>query len=177
MKWGWDLRHLRHFALIGIGGIRAWVPRDHFLCASALLESHLLGIGCPCWSQSHPKLPLRAQGAPNGPTESQESQREAKVTPRRAPRKPEAPQRVRKGGPKLPQGQQHERQRHIKETNKSENYIHLNKLRTISRSTAIKRPTGIDIHIIININVPKAPLSRSAKFFWGSAPLKKDRFS
>ena len=62
------------------------------MCAGALLESHLLGIGPPFWTRSHPKIPLGAQGAPNGPTESQGSQRGTKMTPRRAPWEPKVPQ-------------------------------------------------------------------------------------
>ena len=110
VKWGWELRLLRHFAPI-MRWVRwvLWVPRGHFLCAGALLESHLLGIGRPFWTQSHPKLPLGAQGAPNGPTESQGSQRGTKVTPRRAPWEPKAPQRLPKGSPKSPQGEQNEK--------------------------------------------------------------------
>ena len=134
MKWGWELRLLTQFAPIRGCGRR--VPRGHFLCAGALLESHLLGIGRPFWTQSHPKLPLGAQGAPNGPTESQGSQREAKVTPRRAPWEPKVSQRVPKG--------------HPKETNKSQNYIHINKLHADSRSTAIQRPTIIYRYHFVN---------------------------
>ena len=107
------------------------------LCAGALLESHLLGIGRQVWTQSHPKLPLGAQVAPNGPTEPQGSQREAKEMPGRAPWEPEAPQRVPTGSPKSPQGEQNELQSHPTETNKSENYTHINKIHANSRSTAI----------------------------------------
>ena len=115
------------------------------MSAGALLESHLLGIGRPIWTRSHPKLPLEARGAPNGPTEPQGSQMEAKVTSGRAPWEPEAPQRVPKGSPKSPEGEQNEFQRHPKETNKSENYIHINKIHANSRSTAIQRPTSNDL--------------------------------
>ena len=121
------------------------------MCAGALLESHLLGIGRPIWTQSQSKLPLGARGAPNGPTEPQGSQREAKVTSGRAPWEPEAPQRVPKGSPKSPEGEQNKFQRHPKETKKSENYIHINKIHTNSRSTAIQRPTSIYIYILIYI--------------------------
>ena len=86
--------------------LRGIIPRSHFLCAGALLESHLLGMGRPFWTQSHPKLPLGAQGAPNGPTESQGIQRGTKVTPRRAPWEPKALQRLPKGSPKSSQGEQ-----------------------------------------------------------------------
>ena len=71
------------------------------MCAGALLESHLLGIGRPFWTRSHPKLPLGAQGATNGPTEPHGNPRGTKVTPRRAPWEPKAPQRLPKGSPKL----------------------------------------------------------------------------
>ncbi len=144
VKWGWELRPLLHF-----GGIlrwrrsHRWVPRGHFLCAGCVLESHLLGIGRPFWTPSHPKLPLGAQGAPNGPTESQGSQRKTKVTARRAPWEPKAPQRLSKRSPKSPQGEQNEFRRRSNEFNKSQNYIHINKIHANSRSTAIQRPTSI----------------------------------
>ena len=112
------------------------------MCAGCVLESHLLGIGRPFWTPSHPKLHLGAQGGPNGPKASQGSQRGTKVTPRRTPWEPEAPQRVPKGSPRSPQGDPNELQRHQKETNKSENYIHINKTHANSRSTAIQRPTN-----------------------------------
>ena len=143
MKWGWELRLLRHFGPIGgIDGIDGRVPRGHFFCAGALLESHLLRIGRPFWTPSHPKFHLGAQGAPNGFTASQGSQMEAKATPRRAPWEPKAAQRLPKGSPKSPQGKQNELQRHPKETNKSQNYIHINKIHANSRSTAIQRPAS-----------------------------------
>ena len=77
------------------------VPRGHFLCAGALLKAHLPGKGRPFWTPRHPKLHLGAQGAPNGPTASRGSQREAKVTPRRAPWEPKPrPKRRPKVGPR-----------------------------------------------------------------------------
>ena len=91
---------------------------------------------------SQPKLRLGAQGAPNGPTASQGSQREAKATPRRAPWEPKAPQRLPKGSPKSRQGKKNELQRPPKETNKSQNYIHINKIHANSRPAAIWWPTS-----------------------------------
>ena len=76
----------------------------------------------PKGSQSDPKeSPLGAQGAPTGPT----------GIPREA-----------KGGPKWSQGNQNESQRRPKESNKSQNYIHINKIYANSRSTAIQRPAS-----------------------------------
>ena len=124
------------------------------MCAGALLESHLLGIGCPFWTQSHSKLSMGAQGALNGPTESQGSQRETKMTPRSAPWEPKVPPRLPKGSSKSAQGEQRELQRQSNETNKSQNYIHINKIHANSRSTAIQRPTSIDC-ILIWIGIPK----------------------
>ena len=99
------------------------------MCAGALLESYLLGIGRPFWTRSHPKLPLEAQGVPNSPTASQGSQWDAKVTPKRTPWEPKA--------------SQYELQRHPKETSISENYVHLHRVHANcdakSQSTAIQR--------------------------------------
>ena len=135
-------RHWRHWRL---NSARSLFVRK--LATKRLLESHLLGIGRPFWRPSHPKLYLGAQGTPNGPTASQGSQREAKATPRRAPWEPKAPQRLPKGSPKSPQGEQNELQRHPKETNKSQNYIHINKIQANSRSTAIQRPTSSSYYL------------------------------
>ena len=77
---------------------------------------------------------FRPQVIPSSPWEPKVSQmasrspKGAKGTPRRAPWEPELPKRVPKGCPKSPQGQQNEFQRHPKETNKSENYTHINKI-------------------------------------------------
>ena len=117
------------------------------MSAGALLESHFLGIGRPIWTRSHPKPPLGARGAPNGPTESQGSQKGTKVTPRGSPWEPKAPQRLPKGSPKSPQGRQNEFPRLPNETNKSQNYIHTSEIHANSRSTAIQRPTSIYIYI------------------------------
>ena len=86
-----------------------------------------------------PKVPQRGPPAPKG------SQWELKVTQRRAPWEPKAPPRVPKGfgSPKSFQEKQNEFQRHPKETNKSQSYIHTNETYTNSRSTAIQRPASI----------------------------------
>ena len=63
-----------------------------FMCAGALLESHLLGIGPP-------KLPLGAQGAPNGRTES-DGPLGAQGAPKAPKRKPKVAPRRTKGARK-----------------------------------------------------------------------------
>ena len=132
---GLELRLVRHFAWIGRWWYRGgWIPRGHFLCAVIANASNIDGDGRPLSIPSHPKLHLGAQAASNRPKEPQGSQREAKVTPRRAPWEPEAPQR----GPK---GNQNELQRHPKETNTSENYIHIRKS---TRKLPIHRHTVAD---------------------------------
>ena len=90
-----------------------------------------------------PKVPQR------DPPASQGSRMGAKVTPRTALGSPRCPQGTHqhckgaKGRSKSPQGEQKDFQRHPKETNKSQNYIHLNKIYANSRSTAIQRPASI----------------------------------
>ena len=120
-----------HWALKALNSARSFFVRRR-----ATWEPFARNWG-PFWTQSHPKLPLGAQGVPNGPTESQRSQREAKVMPRRAPWEPKAPKRRPKVVPR--------RAKWFPKTpkiNKSENYIHINKIHANSRSTAIQRPTS-----------------------------------
>ena len=50
-----------------------------------------------------------------------------------------------KGGLK---SRQNELQRHSKKANKSENYIHINKIHANSRSTVIQRPTSISTLLV-----------------------------
>ena len=128
-------------ALAAARGARGAEFREVTFCAQVAY----LGAIClrPFSTPSHPKLHLGAQGAPNGPTESQGSQRKTKVTARRAPWEPKAPQRLSKRSPKSPQGEQNEFRRRSNEFNKSQNYIHINKIYANSRSTAIQRPTSI----------------------------------
>ena len=77
---------------------------------------------------------------------------------------------VPKGGPKSFQGKQNEFQTHPKQTNKSKNYIHMNKILANCRSTALQRQTSSNVNIIkmrisiINI----CPLTyRLAAIRWG----------
>ena len=115
MKGGWKLRAKSHFAPIrGIGGIHGIVPGGHFFCAGCGLERHVLGIGHPVLSKTD-YMPL---GSPRLPP--WQTQKEPKVGPRRG-----------KGGA-----------RHPKESNKSQNYIHVNKIYANSRSTAIQQPAS-----------------------------------
>ena len=138
---------------------------------SALLESHLLGIGRPIWTRSHPKLPLGAQGAPNGPTESQGSQRGTKMTPRKAPWEPKVPTRIPKGSPMWPQGEQREFQRQLNETNKSQNCIHINKIHANSRSTAIQWPTSNNLFICFGNPNPCLRVVQSRRRFFLDMPF------
>ena len=64
VKWGWELRPLRHFG--GIRGIRGWTPRGHFLCAGIANAPNIDGNGRPFSTPSHPKVHLGAHGVPRG---------------------------------------------------------------------------------------------------------------
>ena len=97
-----------------------------------------------------PSVPWEPKVPQRGPPASKGSQWEFKVTQRRAPWdpwKPKAPQRVPKGSPKSFQEKQNEFQRHPKETNKSQSYIHTNETYTNSRSTAIQPAASILLNI------------------------------
>ena len=106
MKWGWELRLLRHFAgILGCRGCRARVPRGHFLCAGIANAPNIVGKGRPFLTQSHPKLRLGAQGAPKGPTgiprEPKGGQSDPKESPlgaQGAPKGPTSIPREPKGG-------------------------------------------------------------------------------
>ena len=100
MKWGWELRLLTQFAPIGgCGGCGRRIPRGYFLCAGALLESHLLGIGRPLLTQVRPsstwepKVPQMAPRRPKG----------AKGKPKRRQGEPLGSPRRRKGSQKAAQ--------------------------------------------------------------------------
>ena len=144
MKWGWELRLLRHFGGIGRSRqSRGAEIREVTFCAQV---AYLIAIRLELDVHFRPKVipsspwePKVPQMAPRSP---KRAKGKAKVTPGRAPWEPEAPQRVPKGSPKSTQGEQNELQRRPKETNKSENYIHVNKIQANSRSTAIQRRTS-----------------------------------
>ena len=148
--------------------LRAGHPRGHFLCAGALLDSHLLGIGPPFWTRSHSKLPLGAQGAPNGSrSELKGDQNDAKEGPLGAQGAPRLP----KESPKSPQGEQRELQRQSTETNKSQNYIHIDEIHANSRSTAIQRPTN---NIYIYIYISAGPSLEGATRLRRGCPVQQD---
>ena len=86
VKWGWELRLLRHFGwIVRCRGCRARVPRRHFLCAGCGLESHLLGIGRLILSE----IDYIALGRPRGPPWQPKGSQSG---PRAAQRDPKGPQ-------------------------------------------------------------------------------------
>ena len=64
------------------------------------IEGPIFNMNCMGISNMELYINGIALAIPNGPTESQESRREAKVTPRRAPWKPKAPKRRPKVAPR-----------------------------------------------------------------------------
>ena len=89
-----------------------------------------------------PRCPKWPHGAPREPKGSQS---DAKESPLGAQGAPKAPKRGRKVAP----GNKMRSQSQAKETNKTQNYIHINKIHANSRSTAIQRPTSIDKYRLI----------------------------
>ena len=106
----------------------------HFLCTGIANAPNINGKGRPFSNQSHPKRPLGTQGAPKGPTGIQREPMGVQSDPRESPLGAQGAPKGPNRKPKVIPREQNEFQRHPKETNKSQNYIHINKIHANSRS-------------------------------------------
>ena len=129
-------------ALAASCGARGTVFREVTFCAQVAylraicseLDVHFQpeSVQAPLGS---PRCPKWLQGAPREPKGSQSDAKESSLGAQGAP---QAPKRRRKVAPRSKMRSQS----HPKETNKTQSYIHMNKIHANSRSTAIQRPTS-----------------------------------